>query len=148
MELHIFKTTGEVIEGLAGYFIQTVNKAIKEKGECTVVLAGGNSPGKLYELLSTHEYARQIDWDKIYFFFGDERYVPFTDPANNGAMARKKLFQPLMIADANIYYINTALAPEEAAEKYAKRILAYFKNDPVQFDLVLLGLGDHGHTAS
>jgi 6-phosphogluconolactonase len=148
MELHIFKTTEEVIEGLAGFFVQIVKKAIKEKGECSVVLSGGNSPGKLYELLSTQEYARQIDWDKIYFFFGDERHVPFTDPANNGAMAKKKLFQPLMIADANIYYINTALAPDEAAEKYSKRILAYFKNDPVQFDLVLLGLGDNGHTAS
>jgi 6-phosphogluconolactonase len=146
--LHIYKTTDETIKGLADYFVQTVNTAIKEKGKCTVVLSGGNSPKKLYELLTTSEYSRQIDWDKIYFFFGDERYVPFTDPGNNGNMAKKALFEPLMIPDANIFYINTAAPPEESAKKYSQRILSYFKNDPVRFDLVLLGLGDNSHTAS
>jgi len=58
------------------------------------------------------------------------------------------LFEPLMIPDANIFYINTAVPPEESAKKYAQRILSYFKNNPVRFDLVLLGLGDNAHTAS
>ena len=86
--LHIYKTVGETIKGLADYFVQTVNTAIKEKGRCAVVLSGGNSPKKLYELLTTPDYSRQIDWDKIYFFFGDERCVPFTDPGNNGNMVK------------------------------------------------------------
>jgi 6-phosphogluconolactonase len=146
--LHIYKTAGETIKGLADYFIQTVNTATKEKGRCAVVLSGGNSPKKLYELLTTPEYSRQIDWDKIYFFFGDERYVPFSDPENNGNMVKKALFEPLMIPDANIFYINTAVSPEESAKKYAQRILSYFKKDPVRFDLILLGLGDNSHTAS
>lgn len=148
MEIHIYKTVDEVIEGLANYFVQTVNTSIKEKNECTVVLSGGNSPKKLYELLATPVYSRQIDWDKIYFFFGDERYVPFNDPENNGNMVKKALFEPLMIPDANIFYINTAVPPDEAAKKYSKRILSHFKNKPVRFDLILLGLGDNGHTAS
>ena len=63
-------------------------------------------------------------------------------------MVKKALFEPLMIPDANIFYINTAVPPEESAKKYAQRILSYFKNDPVRFDLVLLGLGDNSHTAS
>jgi len=146
--LNIYKTTGETIKGLADYFVQTVNTAIKEKGRCTVVLSGGNSPKKLYELLASADYSQQIDWDKIYFFFGDERYVPFTDTENNGNMVKKSLFEPLMIPDANIFYINTAVPPEESAKKYAQRILSYFKNDPVRFDLILLGLGDNSHTAS
>jgi len=146
--LHIYKTTDETIKGLADYFIQTVNTAIKEKGRCAVVLSGGNSPKKLYESLASFDYSRQIDWDKIYFFFGDERHVPFTDPGNNGNMVKKALFEPLMIPDANIFYINTAVPPEESAKKYAQRILSYFKNDPVRFDLILLGLGDNAHTAS
>jgi 6-phosphogluconolactonase len=146
--LTIYKTTDETIKGLADYFAQTVNTAIKKRGRCTVVLSGGNSPKKLYELLASADYSQQIDWDKIYFFFGDERYVPFTDPENNGNMAKKNLFEPLMIPDANIFYINTAVPPEESAKKYAQRILSYFKNDPVKFDLVLLGLGDNSHTAS
>jgi 6-phosphogluconolactonase len=146
--LHIYITTDETIKGLADYFIQTVNTAIKEKGRCAVVLSGGNSPKKLYESLASFDYSRQIDWDKIYFFFGDERHVPFTDPGNNGNMVKKALFEPLMIPDANIFYINTAVPPEESAKKYAQRILSCFKKDPVRFDLVLLGLGDNSHTAS
>ena len=148
MELYIYKTPDEVIEGLANYFIQTVKTAIKEKNECTVVLSGGNSPKKLYELLASMDYGNQIDWDKVYFFFGDERYVPFNDPGNNGNMVKKALFEPLMIPDANIFYINTAVPPEESAKKYSQRILSYFKNNPVRFDLILLGLGDNAHTAS
>ena len=146
--LHIYKTADETIKGLADYFVQTVNTAIKEKGRCAVVLSGGNSPKKLYELLASSDYSGQIDWDKIYFFFGDERYVPFTDPENNGSMVKKTLFQPLMVADANIFYINTVVPPDESAKKYTQRILSNFKNDPVRFDLILLGLGDNAHTAS
>jgi len=148
MEFHIYKNSDEAIEGLAGYFVQTVNAAITENGECSIVLSGGNSPKPLYKILSTYEYAKQIDWDKIYFFFADERYVPFTGPDNNGWMVKKALFEPLRIADANIFYINTSLPPEEAAKKYAQRILLHFKDKPVQFDLILLGLGDNAHTAS
>jgi 6-phosphogluconolactonase len=148
MKLHIYKTTDEVIEALANYFVQIVNSAIKEKNECTIVLSGGNSPKKLYQLLASWGFSNQIDWDKIYFFFEDERCVPFSSPENNGAMAKKFLFDPLKIADANIFYINTAVPPDEAAKKYAQRIVSYFKNKPIRFDLILLGLGDNGHTAS
>ena len=146
--LHIYKTADETIKGLGDYFVQTVKTVIQERGRCSVVLSGGNSPKKLYELLALSDYGRQIDWDKIYFFFGDERYVPFNDPENNGNMVKKALFEPLMIPDANIFYINTAVPPDESAKKYSKRILTYFKDKPVRFDLILLGLGDNGHTAS
>ena len=146
--LHIYKTADETIKGLGDYFVQIVKTVIQERGRCSVVLSGGNSPKKLYELLTTPDYSLQIDWDKIYFFFGDERYVPFTDPENNGNMVKKALFEPLMIPDANIFYINTAVPPGESAKKYSQRILSYFKNDPVRFDLVLLGLGDNAHTTS
>ncbi len=146
--INIYKDAEQAIKGLADYFVQTVNAAIKEKGRCTIVLSGGNSPKKLYKLLASWEYGRQIDWDKTYFFFGDERYVPFTDPDNNGSMVKKILFDPLRIADGNIFYINTSVPPDDAAKKYAQRVLSHFKNRPVQFDLVLLGLGDNAHTAS
>jgi 6-phosphogluconolactonase len=148
MEIHIYKSPDEAIKGLANYFVATVKTAIKKNGECTVVLSGGNSPKKLYELLASPDYNQQIDWDKIYFFFGDERYVPFNDPENNGNMVKKTLFEPLMIPDANIFYINTVAPPDESAKKYSKRILLHFKNKPIQFDLILLGLGDNAHTAS
>jgi len=146
--IHIYKTADEAIKAFADYFVQIVNAAIKEKGRCTVVLSGGKSPKKLYELLASPDYSQQINWDRIYFFFGDERHVPLSDPENNGNMVKKALFEPLVIPDANISYINTAVPPDESAKKYMQRILSYFKNDPVRFDLILLGLGDNGHTAS
>ena len=148
MELHIYKTADDVITGIADFFVAAVNAAIKKNGGCTVVLSGGNSPKKLHELLASPAYNKKIDWDKIYFFFGDERNVPFTDKDNNGLMAKQTLFDPLHIDDSKIFYINTALSPDEAAVDYAKRIQSHFEKKPIQFDLILLGLGDNAHTAS
>jgi 6-phosphogluconolactonase len=146
--IHVYKTPDETIRALADHFVQVVTVAINERGKCSVVLSGGSSPKKLYELLASPDYSGKVDWDKIYFFFGDERYVAFNDPGNNGNMVKQALFEPLMIPDAHIFYINTAVPPDESAKKYSQRILSHFKNDPVRFDLVLLGLGDNAHTAS
>jgi len=148
MELHIYKTAEEVITGLADFFIETVNAAIAKNGSCSVVLSGGNSPKKLYELLASSSYNTKTDWSKLYFFFGDERNVPFADKDNNGQMAKKALFDPLKIEESKIFYINTTLAPAETAADYARRIELYFDKKPIQFDLILLGLGDNAHTAS
>ncbi len=148
MELHIYKSADETITGLADFFVETVNKAITTNGECNLVLSGGNSPKHLYELLASQSYKNKIDWSKIWFFFGDERYVPFDDKDYNGLMAKQSLFDPLNIDEARIFYINTALAPEAAATDYAKKIMAHFGQNPIQFDLILLGLGDNSHTAS
>jgi len=148
MELHTYTTSDEVIRGMADFFIATVNAAIKAKGSCSVVLSGGNSPKKLYELLASAAYREQADWSKLSFFFGDERYVPFTDNNNNGRMAKETLFDPLKIEESKIFYINTALPAEAAATDYAKKIETHFDKKPIQFDLVLLGLGDNAHTAS
>jgi len=148
MGLNIYETVDQVIKELADYFMHTVNKAIADTGECTVVLSGGSSPKPLYDLLASYPYKAEIDWDKMYFFFGDERCVPFNDAANNGLMVKKALFEPLMIADSRIFYISTTQSPEESAKKYSKRIKAHFKDKPIRFDLILLGLGDNAHTAS
>ena len=148
MELHVYKSADEVITGLADFCVRTINEAIAAKGECNLVLSGGNSPKKLYELLVSASYKNKVDWSRTWFFFGDERYVPFTDKDNNGLMAKQSLFDPLNIDEAKIFYINTALTPEAAAVDYAQKIIAHFGANPIQFDLVLLGLGDNAHTAS
>jgi len=148
MELQIYPTPEDVIKALADFFVQTVNAAIAANGTCTVVLSGGSSPKKLYELLAAPAYIQQAHWKHIYFFFGDERCVPFTDKDSNGQMAKQTFFDPLQIQESKIFYINTNLTPDEAAADYAKRIGAHFDKKPIQFDLVLLGLGDNAHTAS
>jgi len=148
MELHIYPTPGEVIKALADFVVEKVNDAIAKNGECNLVLSGGNSPKKLYEILASQAYKNKVNWSKSWFFFGDERNVPFTDKDNNGQMAKQSLFDPLNIDESKIFYINTALQPEAAAVDYAKKIIGHFGNNPIQFDLILLGLGDNAHTAS
>lgn len=148
MTLHVYPSPDEVISHLAEFFVTTVNEAIVANGTCSVVLSGGSSPKKLYELLATDAYNKKTDWSKVAFFFGDERYVSFTDPANNGQMAAQALFIPLGIKAAQIFYINTSLSPAGSATDYASRIEAYFGGKPIRFDLNLLGLGDNVHTAS
>ena len=148
LAIHIFKTIPEVIKAAADYFVSIAQDSISSRGEFNVALSGGSSPKKLYELLASPEFKEQIDWNKINFFFGDERYVPANDPESNALMVKKALFDPLNIPGPRIFTIDTSFPPDEAAQKYASTINDHFKHEKVQFDLVLLGLGDNSHTAS
>lgn len=148
MKLHIYDTEAAVIKALADFFVATVNAAIRKNDECSVVLSGGNSPKKLYQLLASEEYKNEVDWSRVSFFFGDERYVPFDHPDNNGLMAKQTLFDPLQIRESKIFYIGTSLSPEHDAANYTDNVFTYFGERQPKFDLVLLGLGDNSHTAS
>ena len=148
MAVNIFKTEQDLLSAIALYFIKIAQQSIEEQNKFTVALAGGNSPRKLYELLSSHEFKNKIDWSKVNFFFGDERYVPSDDPQSNSLMSQTYLFDPLKINASQIFKVDTKLSPDESAEKYTNSITSYFKQMPVHFDLILLGLGDNAHTAS
>jgi 6-phosphogluconolactonase len=147
MKLNIYNTPDEVLAALAQHFANLANSYIKSNGKFTVALSGGSSPKKLYELLTTN-YKDQIDWDKIYFFFGDERNVPHSHPDSNFLMVQNALFAPLNIPFNHIFPIDTKLPPHEAAAKYEEEIVEFFDENELSFDLVLLGLGDNSHTAS
>jgi len=148
MTFYILKTNPKLINAIAGLFISVSKNAIAFRGEFNVVLSGGNSPKKLYKLLASPEYKEQVNWKKVNFFFGDERYVPANDSENNAYMAKKTLFDPLNISESNIFTINTSLSPQEAAKSYTATITAHFGGREPRFDLILLGLGDNAHTAS
>ena len=148
MELNIFNTEEEVLNALAAYFIKVAQDSIAAKGKFSVALSGGSSPKKLYQLLASSAYSGEIDWEKVYFFFGDERNVPKDSPDSNYLMAKKALFDPLEISTLNIFPVDTSLAPAAAAQKYFEDIEQFFDEDELAFDLVLLGLGDNSHTAS
>jgi len=147
MKLNIFDTESEVLAALAAHFVKIADTAIAERGKFTVALSGGSSPKKLYELLAS-SYADKVNWEKVYFFFGDERNVPQTDPDSNFLMAKKALFNPLMIDPLQIFPVDTSLSPADAAKKYEEEIEQFFDEEELGFDLVLLGLGDNSHTAS
>lgn len=148
MNLKIYNDPDSLIKALAQKICDISKEAIAERGQFNFVLSGGGSPRKLYELLTSKFYRTQIDWKKTYFFFGDERYVPEGDSQRNSLMAKKALFDPLKISDDHIFKVDTTESPEAAAKSYAKTINEHFKNATVEFDFILLGLGDNAHTAS
>lgn len=147
MSLNIFKTEPEVLDALAKYFVRVANTAIGKQGKFSVALSGGSSPKKLYELLAS-TYKSEVEWHKVFFFFGDERYVPHSHPDSNYLMAKKALFDPLGISLANIFPVDTSLEPKDAAANYQETVEQFFDDGELSFDLILLGLGDNSHTAS
>ncbi|WP_118975084.1 6-phosphogluconolactonase [Taibaiella koreensis] len=148
MTLNIFDTRQEALDMLARYFVQLANDAIEERNRFTVALAGGHTPEALYGLLAGVYRQKVSDWQKVYFFFGDERYVPHTAPESNYRMAQVSLLEPLSIPGNHAFPVNTALAPEAAARAYQQQMDDFFLSHEIRFDLILLGLGDNAHTAS
>ncbi len=147
INIRVYKNPEEVTEKYAEYFKDAAVRNIAKSGRFTVVLSGGSSPKKVFEVLVS-KYQNAIDWTKVFFIFGDERYVPTTDPESNALMAQKSLFEPLNIAENQIFKLDTTLQPNEAAKAYNRDINQFFNNQPAVFDLVMLGLGDDAHTAS
>jgi 6-phosphogluconolactonase len=148
LEMRTFAGIKELITALADFFIRKVNEAVEEKGHCSVALSGGHSPQRLYELLASPAYCEKVDWEKVHFFLGDERYVPQDDSRSNAGMVKKTLMAAPPLARAHLSIVNTMLPPEQAAADYWKQVKAHFKEGPVRFDFILLGLGENAHTAS
>ena len=146
--VNVYNEIDELLNALAEFICSTSKRAIADRGQFNFVLAGGNSPKKLYELLASEKFKNKIDWDKTYFFFGDERFVPENDSQRNSLMLKKALFLPLKIKDSNVFSFDTSSSPENAALLYDKSIQSHFLEKTVEFDFVLLGLGDNAHTAS
>ena len=122
-------------------------------GRIAICLTGGSSPKKLYELLTTESYRSRIPWDRTHWFIGDERFVPPTDPLNNMAMARSILLDRLAPA-SHVHPIPTdAASPGESAERYQRQLKSFYGAERLNperplFDVVLMGVGPDGHTAS
>jgi 6-phosphogluconolactonase len=148
MKLNIFHTADEVLTALAAHIVEIANEAITARGKFSISLSGGSSPKKLYELLASPAFKDQVQWEKVYFFFGDERNVPHTSSESNYLMAQKALFDPLEIDRLNVFPVDTTLEPEAAAKQYFEEIELFFEDEELSFDLILLGLGDDAHTAS
>ncbi len=127
--------------------LDCISTAIAARGICAIALAGGSTPKPLYEAISK----QPLPWDKIHVFWGDERYVPPEHPDSNQLMARTAWLNKVPIPASNIHPIPTNQSdPAVAASKYEQELLEFFQLSsglPV-FDLILLGMGDDGHTAS
>lgn len=148
MSIYIFPSKTAAVNALAERIVDIAMMSIHQNGRFSFVLSGGNTPKQLYETLTSPEFKGKILWSKVFFFLGDERYVPVSDEQSNYKMIRETLLKPLEISDSQVFSINTSLSPKEAAADYQQRILHYFAYKEITFDLILLGLGDNVHTAS
>lgn len=128
------------------YFIDEVNKALLEKDFFTIALSGGSTPKAILNKLTEPQNASRVQWDRILFFFGDERNVPATHPDSNYKMAMDAALSHLKIPHNHIFRMQAENNLEEHAEQYEALITKHVPN--AQFDLVTLGMGDDGHTAS
>lgn len=147
-----FEDLKAISEAAADHFIKIGNKAIKKNGRFTVALSGGSTPKELYNKLTSPEYKDKIDWENVFFFFGDERDVSPQSVKSNFRMANENLLKPLKIDRKNIHRWHTEIinAPE-VAENYEKGLKRFFElanGEFPSFDLIFLGMGDDGHTAS
>lgn len=134
----------------AGEFARCAEDAIREHGRFAVALSGGNTPRAVYALLAS-EYRTALPWKNMFIFFGDERHVPPEDAASNYRMANESLLSRVPIPPQNIYRIQAELDAERAAEHYEETLKIFFKlkiGELPRFDLVMLGMGEDGHTAS
>jgi len=148
MKLHIQTTTEALSRELADWIVLDAEARISASGQYTLVLSGGSTPKKLYDLLASESYKSKIDWKKVHLFWGDERYVPFDDERNNGKMAYEALIKHVEVPDEQVHYMDTTIPPEASARSYAYLLHRYFDKADFTFDLVLLGMGDDGHTLS
>ena len=148
MEMHIASDTGRLSHNLAAWLSDYIKDVLSERDRFTFVLSGGSTPKQLYALLAEPPYKDAIDWEKVHFFWGDERAVPFEDERNNAKMCYDELLNKVPVNQDHIHIMRTDIAPEESASEYEKVLKQYFDDSEITFDFVLLGMGDDGHTLS
>ncbi len=147
-DVRVFADVDEISLRVAEAAVRTINESVQTNGTCSVVLSGGSTPRTLYRMLSS-QFRDQIPWTKVHVFWGDERYVPLTDSHSNYRMARETLLDHVPCPAGNVHPMPTGVPdPEVAARDYEETLRTYFSKGWPCFDLVLLGLGDEGHTAS
>lgn len=148
MELHICKDATELSQQAAKWIAGYISATLKKQDRFTIALSGGSTPQKLHTLLAAAPYKDQIDWGKVHVFWGDERAVPFEDSRNNAKMAYDTLLNHVPVPASHIHVMRTDIDPQAAAAAYEKILQQYFGHTTTSFDLVLLGMGDDGHTLS
>ena len=148
-EIHIFKNLEELSRTAAYVFVEQAIEAIAERRRFLVALNGGNTPTRLFELLAA-DLHEKVDWSKVHIFWGDERCVPPEEDGSSYGQARELLLRHVPIPDSNVHRMRGELGPVEASKDYSL-ILKGFAAPPLEwprFDLVYLGMGEDGHTAS
>lgn len=147
-EIVITETPDDLARAAANRFLDAADRALTVRGRFSVAVSGGTGPKKLFGLLAQPPYSRAVDWSAVHVFFADERYVPHAHPDSNVRLARETWLDHVPVPAANIQAMPTTdPSPETSAREYARTLAAFFGGEP-RFDLMLLGMGPDGHTAS
>lgn len=147
MQLHKYADVPQLNAALAEWLSNDINETLKQQSRYTIALSGGNTPKAFNELLA-REYHDKIDWQRVHVFFCDERYVPFEDERNNARMTFETLLNKVSVPPEQVHVMHTNIPPKDSATEYEKIVRRYFADQPHTFDMVLLGMGDDGHTLS
>lgn len=148
-EVQVYKNPEALAQAAARLFVQAADQALTCQPDFSVALAGGSTPRVLYRLLSQPEYSCRLAWDKIHLFWGDERCVPPNHPDSNYGMVKRALLEQVGIPSQNIHRMAGEDEASQARSAYETLLRNFFISAAGKtFDLVLLGMGDDGHTAS
>jgi len=151
VELRRLTTPQDLFQAAAEEVIRSATDAVAQRGRFTIALSGGSTPRNLYTLIAANASA-SLPWDRMFFFWSDERHVPPDDPESNYGMARDTLLSKVAIPPANIFPIPAenpdASAAAEIYEQTLRKFFAVGPGEFPRFDLILLGMGPDGHTAS
>jgi len=152
VELLICRDLAELSLKTAHLFLRISNEAVTARGRFTAALSGGSTPEALYAVLSNPFFSTSVQWSKGFFFWGDERFVPSDHPDSNCLLAEKHLFSRVAVPRDHIYPVPTGLGDAaRAAAEYQRTLESFFslgRGEFPRFDLMLLGMGEDGHTAS
>ena len=153
--VNIFPDPQRLSQAAAEQFVEIAETAMQARGVFTVALSGGTTPLSLYRLLASEPYSERVDWSRTHIFWGDERCVPPDNSESNYLNTKQTLLDDIQIPEENVHRILAELPPEQAAEDYEEKLIKFFSSlqdetqrTEAQFDLLLLGMGDDGHTAS
>lgn len=149
-KIQVYKNLQELSTAAAELFTASAEQAVNSRGRFLAALSGGGTPKPFHELLATVPYRDQIAWANTHLFWGDERCVVKDDSGNNYFQARQAFMDRVPLPAENIHRVHSELEPDSAADDYASQLKA-FAEAPLawpRFDLIILGMGDDGHTAS
>lgn len=149
VDVKILPDKAALAQAAAQEFHQLAEAAVQERGRFSVALSGGNTPRAIYSLLASAH--KELPWDRIHVFFGDERHVPPDHPDSNFRMANESLLSKVPIPENNVHRVRAELDADAAAAEYEQELVNFFhlgNHDWPRFDLIDLGIGEDGHTAS
>jgi len=146
--IRVFPDPATLADAAARHVVDSGQAAINARSALSIALSGGSTPRELHLRLASPPLKDELDWTRVHIFFGDERCVPPDDPQSNYRMADETLLGHVPIPGQQIHRMRGELPPHEAAADYERELKEFFKGQPPRLDVILLGMGDNGHTAS